>query len=92
MFGIANGKPSVIDFDCGSRATQFATATAAADSVSRGRGVSEIRIDSLLANAGLVRNYLYNNVEWQYPNPAIRVYARRDLDKIFPEYKDDPPC
>ena len=39
MFGIANGKPSVIDFDCGSRAMQFATAIAAADSYREGERV-----------------------------------------------------
>lgn len=46
IFGIANGRLSVIDFGCGSLAMQFAIAIAAADSISQGSGVSEIRIDS----------------------------------------------
>ena len=46
IFGIADGRARFIDFGCGSLAMQFAIAIAAADSISQGRVLREIRIDS----------------------------------------------
>ena len=46
IFGISDGRAHFIDFGCGSLAMQFAVAIAAADSISQGRALREIRIDS----------------------------------------------
>lgn len=54
VFGMKGGKLSVIDFGCGSLAMQFAIAIAAADSVSRGRSISEIRIDSYDSSLAMI--------------------------------------
>lgn len=55
IFGIANGRAHFVDFGCGALAMQFAVAMAAADSISRGRELREIRIDSYDPSREMVR-------------------------------------
>ena len=55
IFRIADGRAHFIDFGCGSLAMQFAVAIAAADSISQGQSVSEIRIDSYDPNPGMFK-------------------------------------
>lgn len=55
IFGIADGRAHFIDFGCGSLAMQFAVAIAAADSISQGRALREIRIDSYDPNCEMFK-------------------------------------
>ena len=81
VFGIAGGKLNVIDFGCGSLAMQFAIAIAAADSISRGRNVSAVRIDSYDSSPAMI--WVGQRIWDEFAKIAKHFYAGHPICEVL---------
>lgn len=81
IFGVGDGRAHFIDFGCGSLAMQFAVAITAADSISRGRALREIRIDSYDPHPQMIR--VGQNIWREFVRRMKIHHPRHPICKVF---------
>lgn len=81
IFGIDDGRAHFIDFGCGPLAMQFAVAIAAADSISEGRRLHRIRIDSYDPNPEM---FIVGKSIWdEFVRRMKRHHPKHPICKVF---------